>query len=92
MEFEIIIEMIPRTRALSQKALVHCTSSTTVSSRGASIFSGSKTGDFVQDNPTLENQYNDDPLLDKYLKSILPEEVRLFLTFKISYYVNIHLM
>ena len=88
MEFEIIIEMIPRTRALSQKALVHCTSSTTVSSRGASIFSGSKTGDFVQDNPTLANQYADDPLLDKYLKSVLPEEIRVFKSFKSRYEVR----
>ena len=70
--------MILRTRIISQKALLHFNSCGAVisSNRGTSIFSGSKTGDFVQDNPTLGNQYNDDPLLDKYLKSALPEEVR----------------
>ena len=70
--------MIPRMRWLFQKAITNNLNSKTTSTRirGTAIFSGSKTGDFVQDSPVLANQYEDDPLLDKYLKFALPEEVK----------------
>ena len=43
--------------------------------RCKAVFSGSKTGDFFQQNPELKNQFEDDPLLNKHLKSVLPDEV-----------------
>ena len=43
-----------------------------------SIFSGSKRGDFFQNEPKIGNQYDEDPFLIDCLKNSIPENVRLF--------------
>lgn len=64
--------MIPRMRLVTQKTFFSFAKS---HSTAGTVFPGSKTGDFVQESPTLGNQYEDDPLLDDYLKTLLPGQV-----------------
>ena len=44
-------------------------------------FQESKTGDFLQEPPSLGNQYEDDNLLKSYFKRIFPSQVGNFLVY-----------
>ncbi|KHJ95971.1 acyl-CoA dehydrogenase, middle domain protein [Oesophagostomum dentatum] len=43
-------------------------------SSGASLYRHAKTGDFTQTPPTLHNPFNDDPMLKRTLRRLLPHE------------------
>jgi len=58
------------TAKINKKLFLH-----NILQRSKAVFSGSKTGDFFQENPGLKNQFEDDQLLDKHLKSVLPDQI-----------------